>query len=39
VAANAELIASGDQHLLGLKEYQGIPVVSAAQALARLLER
>lgn len=39
VAANADLIVSGDQHLLDLKDYQGIPIVSAAQALARLLER
>ncbi len=39
VAANADLIVSGDQHLLDLKEYEGIPIVSAAQALSRLIER
>lgn len=35
-AARPELIASGDKHLLSLKQYQGIPIVTAAEALQRL---
>jgi predicted nucleic acid-binding protein len=38
LAAQADLIISGDRHLLTLKGYQSIPIVSAAEAL-RLLEQ
>ena len=37
IAARADLIVSGDHHLLDLKEHQGIRIVSAAEAL-RLIE-
>jgi putative PIN family toxin of toxin-antitoxin system len=37
VAAQADLIVSGDQHLLDLKAYQDIRIVNAAQAL-KILE-
>lgn len=36
MAAKAELIVSGDRHLLGLREYQSIPIVRPAEALKRL---
>ncbi len=36
VAACAEIIVSGDKHLLDLKEYEKIPIVSAAQLFARI---
>lgn len=36
IAAGADLIISGDSDLLDLKEYQGIPIVTAAEALTRL---
>ena len=36
LAAQADLIISGDADLLDLKSYQGIPIVSAAEALTRL---
>lgn len=36
VAAQADLIVSGDAHLLNLKAYRGIPIVNAAEALTRL---
>lgn len=36
VAARAELIISGDRHLLGLREYQGIPIINATEALHRV---
>lgn len=39
LAAQADLIVSGDAHLLDLKAYQGIPVVTAAEALTRLTQR
>jgi putative PIN family toxin of toxin-antitoxin system len=39
VAAAADLIVSGDSDLLGLKAYQGIPIVTAAEALTRLPRR
>ena len=39
LTAQAELIVSGDTHLLELKAYQGIPIVSAAEALKRLPQR
>jgi putative PIN family toxin of toxin-antitoxin system len=36
VAANANVIVSGDRHLLALGSYQGIPIFTAAALLARL---
>lgn len=36
LAAQADLIVSGDNDLLALKEYQGIPIVTAAEALRRV---
>jgi len=39
LAAKADLIVSGDSHLLNLKSYQDIPIVNAAEALARLPQR
>jgi putative PIN family toxin of toxin-antitoxin system len=36
VAARAEIIVSGDSHLLDLKEYEGVPIVTAAQLLTRI---
>ncbi|MGB5082570.1 MAG: putative toxin-antitoxin system toxin component, PIN family [Burkholderiales bacterium] len=36
LAATADLIVSGDRDLLDLKAYQGIPIITAAEALARL---
>lgn len=39
LAAQADLIVSGDAHLLDLKTYQGIPIVAAAEALRRLVPR
>jgi len=36
VAAQAEAIVSGDSHLLDLKEYEKIPVVTAAQLVAQI---
>jgi len=38
VAANAQLIVSGDHDLLDLGGFRGIPILTAAQALA-LIER
>ena len=35
VAGHAEIIVSGDSHLLDLKEYKGIPIVTVAQLLTR----
>lgn len=32
LAANAALVVSGDAHLLTMKQYQSIPIVTAAQA-------
>jgi putative PIN family toxin of toxin-antitoxin system len=37
VAARAEIIVSGDGHLLDLKEYEGISIVTAAQLLTRIM--
>jgi uncharacterized protein len=37
VAAEADLIVSGDRHLLGLESYQGIRVVNPADALRLIL--
>ena len=39
LAAHADLIVSGDSHLLKLKAYQGIPIISAAEALERIAQR
>lgn len=39
LAAQADLIVSGDHHLLNLKTHQGISIVTAAEALARLTRR
>jgi predicted nucleic acid-binding protein len=39
VAAQAEVIVSGDPHLPQLKEYQGIRIVTAPQLLAELSKR
>ena len=36
LSAKADLIVSGDKDLLVLKEFGGMPIVSAAQALERL---
>jgi putative PIN family toxin of toxin-antitoxin system len=36
LAAQVDLVVSGDTHLLGLKTYHGIPIVTAAEALLRL---
>lgn len=36
LAAQADLIVSGDSDLLDLKNYHGIPIVSAAEAIERL---
>lgn len=38
LAAQADLVVSGDADLLDLKTYQGIPIISAAQALVRISE-
>ena len=36
LAASAELIVSGDRHLLGLGNYQGIAIVNPAAAVKML---
>lgn len=36
VAAQADMIVSGDEDLLALNRYQGIPIVAPAQALQRI---
>lgn len=36
VAAQAEIIVSGDSHLLGLQQYRNIAIVRAAELLARV---
>ena len=36
LAAQADLIVSGDAHLLNLKTYHRIPIIAAAAALTRL---
>ncbi len=36
VSAHADLIVSGDKDLLVLDQYQGIPIVTSAQALVRV---
>lgn len=35
LAAHADLIVSGDDDLLSLKEFQNIPIITAAQAMQR----
>ena len=37
VSAKAQLIASGDSHLLDLKGYQGIPIRAASVALSEIV--
>jgi putative PIN family toxin of toxin-antitoxin system len=39
VAAQAEVIVSGDGHLLNLKAYQGISIIKASEAASRESER
>lgn len=39
LAAQVDLIVSGDAHLLNLKQFQRIPVVTAAQATASITAR
>lgn len=36
VAANADIIVSGDAHLLNLKNFHRIPIVNATEALKRI---
>jgi putative PIN family toxin of toxin-antitoxin system len=36
VTARAEMIVSGDSHLLDLKEYEGIPIMTATQLRTRI---
>lgn len=36
LAARAEVVVSGDAHLLNLKSYQGIHIINAAAALERI---
>ena len=36
LAARADLVVSGDSHLLNLKSFQGIPIIKAAEALERI---
>ena len=35
-AADAEIVVSGDSHLLNLKEYKGIDIITAAELLIRI---
>jgi putative PIN family toxin of toxin-antitoxin system len=39
LGAQADLIVSGDPHLRNLKAYQGIAIVTAAEALTRIAQR
>lgn len=39
LAAQADLIVSGDADVLNLKTYQGIPIVTAAEASLRIAQR
>lgn len=39
IAAKVDLVVSGDSDLLKLGQYQGIPIVSPAEALKRLPQR
>lgn len=36
LAARADLVVSGDRHLLDLKQYRDIPIVSVTEALRRI---
>ncbi len=36
LVAKADLIVSGDRHLLQLQRYQGIPIVTAGEAVRRI---
>ena len=36
VAANADLVVSGDPHLLKLEQYEGVPIITPAEAVERL---
>jgi len=36
VAAKADLVVSGDPHLLKLEQYEGVPIVTPADAVERL---
>ena len=36
VAADADLVVSGDPHLLNLEHYEGVPIVTPAEAVKRL---
>lgn len=36
VTANADLIVSGDSDLIGLKQHQGIPILTAAMAVEKI---
>ena len=38
LGANADYIVSGDAHLLDLKQYQGIPIINAADAVRRITQ-
>lgn len=38
LSAQADLIVSGDAHLLNLKSYQRIAIVAAAEAVARIIQ-
>ena len=38
VSCGADLIISGDKHLLEIKEYEGIKVLSAAESLLLILQ-
>ena len=38
LAAQADLIVSGDAHLLNLKHYQGMRIIDAAEALRALAQ-
>lgn len=39
LAAQADAIVSGDAHLLDLKKYHGIPILTAAETIARIPQR
>jgi putative PIN family toxin of toxin-antitoxin system len=39
LAAQADAIVSGDAHLLDLKQYHGMPILTAAETLARVPPR
>jgi predicted nucleic acid-binding protein len=36
VSAKANLVVSGDPHLLRMADYQGVPIVTPAEGVARL---